>query len=165
MKLYQHQFDSIEDYLHHRPPYLLVDHIESIDQTSIVTGASVKEDSSFIQGHFPGAPIVPGAMMQEMSTQSAGILIAAKFNPMQQYNTHDPFFNEFALGVLVKVKHARYKGFARPGDQLQIKIQLDERIGQVFDFSGTITVGQQTIMRNKFQLSNILSKTLQGTSS
>ena len=46
----------------------------------------------------------------------AGVLIAAKFNPMKEYNTSDPFFNEYALGVLVKVKQARYKGVdAAPG--------------------------------------------------
>ena len=162
MTFYQHQFDKIEDYLHHRSPYLLIENIESIQENSIVTSAQVSEDAFFIQGHFPGAPIMPGAMMQEMTTQSAGILIAAKFNPMQEYNTHDPFFNEYALGVLVKIKNSRFKGFARPGDQLQVEINLDERIDQVFDFSGKISVGGQQIMRNKFQLTNILSKTLQG---
>ena len=102
--------------------------------------------------------------MQEMTTQSAGILIAARYNPMEQYNTHDPSFNEFALGVLVKVKHARFRGFARPGDQLEIKVSLNQHVGQMFDFSATVSVGDSTIMRNSFQLTNILSGKLQGTS-
>lgn len=164
MKFYQHQFDKIEDYLHHRSPYLLVEKIELIADESIVTKSSVSEEAFFIQGHFPGAPILPGAMMQEMTTQSAGILIAARFNPMRQYNTHDPHFNELALGVLVKVKKARYRGFARPGESLRIEIQLLERIGQVFDFAGKIKVGENTIMQNEFQLTNMPSKTLIGSS-
>ncbi len=162
MKLYQHQFDNVEDYLHHRSPYLLIEKIESLTATSIVTAATVNPDAFFIKGHFPGAPILPGAMMQEMTTQSAGILIAAEHNPMAEYNTHDPLFNEYALGVLVKVKNSRFRGFARPGDQLQIQIDVSETVGQVFDFKGQINVDGKTIMSNEFQLTNILSKTLIG---
>ena len=165
MKSYQHNFDRIEDYLHHRAPYLLIKKIVSIKDDEIVTESEVTGDEFFIQGHFPGAPILPGAMMQEMTTQTAGILIAAKHNPMEQYNTHDPLFNEFALGVLVKVNRAKYRGFARPGDELQIKVALNQQIGQMFDFSATVSIGEKTIMWNSFQLSNILSSTLQGVSS
>lgn len=163
MEFNQHRFDKIEDYLHHRDPYLLVDNVESIENESITTGATVSEDYFFIKGHFPGAPILPGAMMQEMTTQSAGILIAANFNPMKEYNTHDPMFNEYALGVLVKIKGARYKGFARPGDLLNIKVQISQRLGQIFDFKAKISVAGKTIMNNEFQLANILSSTLTGS--
>ncbi len=166
MKTYQHQFDRIEDYLHHRDPYLLIKEIVSIQDNEIVTSSSISGDEFFIAGHFLGAPILPGAMMQEMTTQSAGILIAARYNPMEKYDTHDPFFNEYALGVLVKVKQARFRGFARPGDELRIKVNLNEHLnensGQIFDFNATVSVGDQAIMRNSFQLTNILSKTLQG---
>lgn len=163
MEFNQYRFDKIEDYLHHRDPYLLVDNVESIENESITTGATVSEDYFFIKGHFPGAPILPGAMMQEMTTQSAGILIAANFNPMKEYNTHDPMFNEYALGVLVKIKGARYKGFARPGDLLNIKVQISQRLGQIFDFKAKISVAGKTIMNNEFQLANILSSTLTGS--
>lgn len=159
---FHHQFDRVEDYLHHRPPYLLIDRIVSIGDSQVVTSATVAPEAFFIAGHFPGAPIVPGAMMQEMTTQSAGVLIAARFNPMQTYNTHDPFFNEFALGVLVKIKQARYRGFARPGDELTITIDLDERVGNVFDFAGRIEANGKAILRNEFQLTNMPSKVLQG---
>ena len=162
METYQHSFDRVEDYLHHREPYLLIKEIVSIEDAEIVTSTVIQGDEFFIAGHFPGAPILPGAMMQEMTTQSAGILIAAKYNPMQQYNTHDPFFNEYALGVLVKVKQARFRGFARPGDQLEIKVKLNEQTGQLFDFNATVSVGDTTIMRNSFQLTNIESASLQG---
>ena len=162
MKYYQHQFDRIEDYLHHRSPYLLVKEIVSIEPNEIVTQSVISGDEHFIVGHFPGAPILPGAMMQEMSTQTAGILIASQYNPMEVYNTEDPFFNEFALGVLVKVKNARFRGFARPGQSLNIKVTLVEKVGEMFEFSGSVSVDDKTIMRNQFQLTNIPSKTLQG---
>ncbi|MEM6468237.1 MAG: hypothetical protein AAF802_01615 [Planctomycetota bacterium] len=160
MGYFEHRFDSVEDYLHHRPPYLLVDEIESIEIERVVTTSTVRQDAFFIEGHFPGAPILPGAMMQELSTQSAGILIAANYNPMLEYNTHDPHFNEYALGVLVRVKNAKYRGFARPGDSLKATVQLREIVSNVFEFTARIDRGDDTIMRNSFQLTNILSKTL-----
>ena len=162
MQYHPQKFDRIEDYLHHRAPYLLVKEIVSIEPERIVTQSTITGDEFFIKGHFPGAPILPGAMMQEMTTQTAGILIAANFNPMKEYNTEDPFFNEYALGVLVKVKQARYRGFARPGDTLQISVSLTEKIGETFEFTGTVSVGDKQIMRIVFQLTNIKSSVLQG---
>ncbi len=162
MQTYRHEFPSVEDYLHHRAPYLMVDAIQSISDSEIVTSRRVTGEEYFLQGHFPGAPVVPGAMMQEMTTQSAGILIAARYNPMPEYNTHDPHFNEYALGVLVKVEQARFKGFARPGDQLEIRVNLNERLSGIFDFRATIAVGDKVIMRNRFQLTNIESSVLTG---
>ena len=159
---HQHRFASVESYLHHRAPYLLIETVEEIKAESVFTSAAVDEGAFYIQGHFPGAPVLPGAMMQEMTTQSAGVLIAANFNPMEKYNTEDPEFNEFALGVLVKIKHARYRGFARPGDQLEIHIDLDQRISHLFDFSGRIECNGKTIYQNQFQLANIRSDELRG---
>ena len=72
MAIFHHDFDKAEDYLHHRAPYLLVETIVSIDEDSIVTEKQISGDEFFLEGHFPGAPIFPGAMMQELSTQSAG---------------------------------------------------------------------------------------------
>ncbi len=104
--------------------------------------------------------------MQEMMTQSAGILIAAEYNPMPEFNTHDPSFNEFALGVLVRVTGTRFRGFARPGDTLQITVVLNEVVGELFDFTGRITRAGTTmgttIGRAEFQLTNIRSSVLTG---
>ncbi|TWU06457.1 3-hydroxyacyl-ACP dehydratase FabZ family protein [Stieleria varia] len=162
MRYFHHDFDSIEGYLHHRRPYLLVDEILSLDDATVVTQTTVPSEAIFIHGHFPGAPIFPGAMMQEFSTQSAGILIAARHNPMEQFDTTDPMFNEFALGVLVRIKNARYRGFARPGDVLIATVTLAEIVDTVFEFSAVIRCDDKVIMRNRFQLTNIPSSTLQG---
>ncbi len=163
MQYFQHEFASPEGYLHHRSPYLMVDRIVSVSDQCVVTEKNLSGDEFFIAGHFPGAPILPGAMMQEISTQSAGVLIAARYNPMKEHNTEDPFCNEFALGVLVKLKGAKFRGFARPGDLLTATVTLEEKVGQLFDFRGEITANGKTIMQNYFQLTNIPSKTLQGT--
>ncbi len=170
MPFFDHSFDSVEQYLHHRKPYLLVDRIIEITRSSVVTEFDLQADEPFLAGHFPGAPIMPGAMMQELTTQSAGILIAAHYNPMRQFDTADPTFNEYALGVLVRVKHARYKSFARPSaapltTTLQATITLSGHVEHLFDFDARVTVDDDTIMRNAFQLTNIPSSVLTGETS
>ncbi|MFO0905182.1 MAG: hypothetical protein U0939_19400 [Pirellulales bacterium] len=159
---FQHQFASVEQYLHHRAPYLMVDRILSCDPTQVVTEKRVRGDEFFLAGHFPGAPIFPGAMQQEVTTQSAGILIAAHYNPMAQFDTTDPFANEYALGVLVRVDRARYKSFARPGDVLVAQVKLTDMVDNLFDFQASISVDSTPIMRIAFQLTNIPSRILQG---
>ncbi len=148
MQYYNHQFNDVEDYLHHRAPYLLVDRIISITEEAVQTEKVITGKEFFVQGHFPGAAIFPGAMMQELSTQSAGILIAANFNPMPEFNTHDPHFNKYALGVLVRVKNAKFKGFAKPGDTLITEVSLNDHTANFFDFRATIRVEEKTIMQN-----------------
>ena len=142
----------------------MVDQIISIADQEIVTIKNVTGDEFFLKGHFPGAEIFPGAMMQELATQSAGILIAANYNPMQAFDTKEPLANEFALGVLVKVEQARYKGFARPGDCLKATVILNDQVGTVFEFSASISNGSSVIMRIDFRLMNITSDQLRGLS-
>ena len=161
MKYYQHQFDKVTKYLHQRPPYLLVDKVVSITTNEVVTQKTVIGEEEFIQGHFPGAPVFPGAMMHELTTQSAGILIASQYNPMRDFDTEDPKHNEYALGVLVKTDYARYRGFARLGDVLVATVWLNDRVSEMFDFSGTVSVNGNTIMKNRFRLMNIKSSALQ----
>ena len=159
---YQYDFANVEQYLHHRPPYLMVDGIEVLDSTSITTIKHVTGEEFFFPGHFPGAPVFPGAMLQEVATQSAGILIAARHNPMSEYETSDPLFNEYALGVLVRVRASKFRGFVRPGDTIRAQVELIDRLNQQFEFRARLTVGDRMVMRQEFQLANIRSEVLQG---
>ena len=162
MNTFCHRFDAPQGYLHHRPPYLLVDEIISITRDEVITRKTLCGDEFFITGHFPGAPILPGAIMQEMSTQRGGILIAAEYNPMEEYDTSDPHHNPYALGVLVKVIRARFRGFARPGQLIEVQVVLNEQVDQLFDFSATLRADGRIIMQNQFQLTNISSSSLTG---
>lgn len=162
-EFHRHRFDNVTGYLHHRDPYLLIDRVVSIQDDLATTTKTLRGDEFFLTGHFPGAAVLPGAMMQEATTQTAGVLIAANYNPMAVYDTEDPEFNEYALGVLVRIKSARYRHFARPGETITVTARLDTRVDRVFDFVGRVEVDGRTILRNEFQLTNIPSSTLRGS--
>ena len=68
--------------LHHRPPYLLVDEVLEHDPHSITAALTSSGNEFYLKGHFPGTPVVPGSMMQEMCTQVAGLLITEHYSPV-----------------------------------------------------------------------------------
>lgn len=147
--------------LYHRPPYLLIQKIEYCDDKKVIAMTKLEGNEFFFQGHFPNAPVLPGALMQEMTTQSAGVLIARHYNPLgDEYDTENFDPQRPALGVLSRVKDARYKTFAKPGDLLTIEAKLIERLENFFEFKASIKKGDELVMKNHFVLTNIPSSHL-----
>jgi 3-hydroxyacyl-[acyl-carrier-protein] dehydratase len=146
--------------LHHRKPYLLIDEVTEHSNKMIhATSTSVVEDY-YLQGHFPGAPVVPGAMMQEMTTQAAGLLIAEYYSPVPDYDSNKT--QGYALGVLRSIHHAKFKSFARPKDILHIKVELLQQLANSFRFKASIEIDGKKIMFNEFTLVNISDEKLKG---
>lgn len=120
-----------------RPPFLFVDKIISKEGNSITTQRILREDEYFFQGHFPGNPIMPGVLLCEACFQTGAILMGAGNQP--------------GLGVVTRIKDAKFKNFARPGDILVITVTLDDKIDNAFYMSGTIRVGEKIILKIIFQ--------------
>ncbi len=68
--------DEIRQILPHREPMLLVDEVNLNEDGSSTGYYQVRGDEFFLQGHFPGNPIVPGVIQCEMMAQSACIMFA-----------------------------------------------------------------------------------------
>ena len=94
--------EEIKKILPHREPMLLVDEVELIDGKAHGK-CHIKGDEFFLQGHFPGNPVVPGVIQCEMLAQSACVLLA---NGAAEGAT--PLFTS-----LDKVK---FRGQVKPGD-------------------------------------------------
>ncbi len=139
--------------LHHRPPYLMVDKVLEHSPDSISTMVTPTGEEFYLKGHFPGTPVVPGAMMQEMTTQAAGLLITEHYSPVADYDSEST--RGWALGVLRAVHLAKYKTFARPGETLTIKVEMIDKLENTFRFKGRIEKDDQCIMFNEFTLINI----------
>ncbi|MCX5849348.1 MAG: beta-hydroxyacyl-ACP dehydratase [Deltaproteobacteria bacterium] len=120
-----------------RPPFLFVDKIISRDGNSITTQRKLREEENFFKGHFPGNPIMPGALLCEACFQTGAILMGTG--------------NQKGLGVVTRIKDTKFKNFARPGDTLTITVVLDDKIDNAFYMSGTILVGDKLILKTIFQ--------------
>ena len=102
--------DEIKNILPHREPMLLVDEVELVDGKAHGK-CFIKGDEYFVQGHFPGQPVVPGVILCEMMGQSACVLLAG-----EEVQGATPFFSG-----LDKVKFRRP---VRPGDTFETECEL-----------------------------------------
>lgn len=146
--------------LHHRKPYLLLDHVVEHTSHYLHAHTLTNGDEFYLLGHFPNMPVVPGAIMQEMTTQAAGLLIAEHYSPVHDYDSEKT--KGWALGVLRSIHKAKYKNFARPGDNLEIKVKLIDQVENSFRFTGLIEIQNKKVMFNEFTLINISEDTLKG---
>ncbi len=151
---------NIQKRLHHRPPYLMINEVTEHSPQKLSALCLPKGDEFYLQGHFPGTPVVPGAIIQEMTTQAAGLLITEHHSPVSDYDSDKT--KGWALGVLRAVHQAKYKSFARPGDRMNVQVEMIDRVENIFRFKGKITVANSVIMFNEFSLVNIEEEKLKG---
>lgn len=99
--------------LPHRYPFLLVDKIIEIDKEKglIVGQKNLTINEAFFQGHFPGAPLMPGVLILEALAQTGGILVHIEGS-------------QGKVAVLLGVKEAKFRRPVKPGDVLIMKAVL-----------------------------------------
>ena len=148
---------EIKKLLHHREPYLMVDRVIEISPEFIHTQKKMDEHP-ITEGHFPGAPIVPGAMLQEMCTQAAGVLITKYHAPVEDYDSEKT--KGYALGVLSEVKNAKFVGMTKPDEMIDIKVKLEKKQRSRFDFTAVLFQDGESRAAISFQLVNIPSDLL-----
>jgi 3-hydroxyacyl-[acyl-carrier-protein] dehydratase len=69
---------EIEAILPHRPPFLWIDRVESVEPgVRCVAWKRIDPQAPFFAGHFPGDPILPGVFLVEAAAQTAGIMMGA----------------------------------------------------------------------------------------
>lgn len=149
---------DIKRLLHHREPYLMVSSIIEISPNHVHSECIHRGDEAHIAGHFPGAPVVPGAMIQEFCTQSAGVLITKYFSPVDNYDSDTT--QGWALGVLNKVEGAKFLEIVKPSLPIEAKIELLDHEGSLFKFKAKVFQDGKLKAKLKFNLVNIPDKYL-----
>ncbi len=105
--------NEIMNILPHRPPFILVDKIIELTESTVVGVKNVTMNEPFFVGHFPGKPVMPGVLQVEAMAQTGGIL-ALKSVP-------DP---ENYLTFFMKIDNVKFKQQVVPGDTLIFKLEL-----------------------------------------
>ena len=123
---------QILDLLPHREPMLLIDELYDIKKLQSATAiVNVKTDSFFVQGHFPGQPVMPGVLIVEAFGQAAAALTAYGIDPKEYENK---------LVFLMGVDKARFRNPVIPDCELHLEIEAIRSHGRVWKYKGIAKV-------------------------
>ena len=123
---------EIVDLLPHRDPMLLIDELYDIKKLHSATAVvNVKKDSFFVQGHFPGQPVMPGVLIVEAFGQAAAALTAHGIDKATYENK---------LVFLMSVEKARFRNPVIPDCKLELNIEAIRSHGRVWKYKGTAKV-------------------------
>jgi 3-hydroxyacyl-[acyl-carrier-protein] dehydratase len=133
--------EEIKKILPHREPMLLIDEVEIVDGKS--SGKyHVRGDEFFLQGHFPGNPVVPGVILCEMLAQSACILLS----DVSAENT-TPYYTG-----LDKVK---FRGMVKPGDTFESVCEITRQFKSFYFATGKGYVNGKLCIQAEFSFALI----------
>ena len=124
---------EIERLLPHREPMLLIEKLINIVPSKSATAiVNVKKESFFVQGHFPGQPVMPGVLIVEAFGQAAAALTA---------NGIDKSTYENKLVFLMTIEKARFRNPVVPDCKLDLYIEAIRSHGRVWKYKGEAFVG------------------------
>ena len=127
--------DQIKELLPHREPILLIDELKNIIKLSSATAiVNVKKDSFFVNGHFPGEPVMPGVLIVEAFGQAAAALTA---------NGLEKSTYENKLVFLMTIEKARFRNPVVPDCKLELNIEAIRSHGRVWKYKGEAYVNSK----------------------
>ena len=120
--------EQIKELLPHRDPMLLLDQLVDIKKLHSGTAiVNVTKDSFFVQGHFPGQPVMPGVLIVEAFGQAAAALTAHGLDKSTYENK---------LVFLMNIEKARFRNPVIPNCKLELKIEAVRSHGRVWKYKG-----------------------------
>jgi beta-hydroxyacyl-ACP dehydratase FabZ len=128
--------NEIMKLLPHRYPMLLLDRVlEIAEDGKKITGLkNVSANEQFFQGHFPGAPVMPGVLIVEAMAQCAAVLFLREIEDRDR-----------KLFLFGGVDKARFRRPVLPGDQLILECEVLQRRASTVKVKGTAKVGDSVV--------------------
>ncbi|HEY2110471.1 MAG TPA: 3-hydroxyacyl-ACP dehydratase FabZ [Dongiaceae bacterium] len=125
----------------HRYPFLMIDRVIQMYADKGAVGIkNVSFGEPYFQGHFPGAPVMPGVMIVEAMAQTAAVLVVHTLGPA----------SEGKLVYFMSIDNCRFSRPVYPGDQLHVLVEKERNRGPVWKVHGTAKVGDKVVAEAVF---------------
>jgi beta-hydroxyacyl-ACP dehydratase FabZ len=132
----RYDIQKILGVLPHRYPFILVDRVlELVPGEKVVALKNVTINEPFFQGHFPGAPVMPGVLILEAMGQAGGILLAESVPPEQRGS----------LIYFMGMDKVKFRKVVLPGDQLIMEVRLDRLRQRAVRMAGSAAVDRKIV--------------------
>lgn len=139
----ENPLDSALRALPHGPEFRFLDRLVQLDPgISGIGEYTVKGDDSFLRGHFPGRPIMPGVLMIEAVAQLAGTVAQT-----------DPTIGPLPNLRLTALRGVKIFGAARPGERLKIHAEIIGRLGNLVQARGSVRLETKLLLEAELTLS------------
>jgi len=125
--------DPIHAAIPHREPFLLIDEIVEQTDARIVCRKRFTGDEFWYRGHYPEYPLTPGVLLLEAAMQAGAVLLA-------KYASESPG----GVPVATRINNVKFKTMVRPGDTIQMEVELVEQMAGAFFLNAKVTVGDKT---------------------
>lgn len=133
--------EEIMNLIPHRYPILLVDKVKDIESGKRATGIkNVTINEPFFQGHFPGLPVMPGVLIIEALAQTAAVLC--------MYDLGDAAKDKVVY--FMTITDAKFRRPVKPGDILELKVEIEQQRGVVSKFIGKAEVDGKVVSQARF---------------
>ncbi len=131
--------DEIQQLIPHRPPFLWLDEVIEITEGRIHARKFLDPGLDVFAGHYPGQPLLPGVLQCEAAFQAAAVLIAKM-----------ELIEPATVPVVTRLNNTKFRRMVRPGQTLDIEVELTERLSNAFFLTGKISVDGKIATRLKF---------------
>ncbi|MDH3264085.1 MAG: 3-hydroxyacyl-ACP dehydratase FabZ [Paracoccaceae bacterium] len=139
----------IQRIIPHRYPFLLIDKVRDIRLNEGAVGIkNVTFNEPHFQGHFPGAPIMPGVTIIEAMAQTAAIVVGLSMNTVDKE----------LLVYFMAIESCKFRRKVVPGDVLELHVTVKRGGGRVWKFHGRGTVEGELAAEAEFTAMMDLSK-------
>jgi 3-hydroxyacyl-[acyl-carrier-protein] dehydratase len=124
--------DAIKESIPHREPFLLVDEIVEQADQRIFCRKRFTGDEFWYRGHYPDFPLTPGVLLCEAAMQ-AGAVLLSKFASEGQGG----------VPVVTRMNNVKFKSMVRPGDTVNLEVELTERMADAFFMNAKVSVDEK----------------------
>lgn len=150
--------EAIKTSIPHREPFLLVDEVIEQSESRIICRKRFTGAEFWYGGHYPEFPLTPGVLLCEAAMQAGAVLIAGRVGRGDETHqnadggsrasTHPT--QSSGVPVATRMNNVKFRNMVRPGDTIEMKVELVEQLADAYFLKAAVTVDSKTAVTFDF---------------